>query len=74
MGSFSYRWFFISFYFIAQTIALNILIAFIIDVFVNQMEEIRKKEKTDRLTFAINLNKEYEDIKNSQEEEEKSNK
>ena len=71
MGSFAYRWFFILFYFIAQTVALNVLIAFIIDMFVNQMDEINKKEKADTPTISNNLNKEINQTKIPQEEEEK---
>ena len=74
MGSFAYRWFFILFYFIAQTVALNVLIAFIIDMFVNQMDEINKKEKADTPTIANNLNKEINHTKIPQEEEKEEKK
>lgn len=43
MGSFAYRIFFISFYIITVVVCLNIMIAFILDVYVTQIATKNKK-------------------------------
>jgi len=48
MGSFAYRIFFVSFFVIVVMVCLNVLLAFIIDMFVTQTGELRKKHHVRR--------------------------
>ena len=69
MGSFSYRFFFISFYLFAVVGGVNLIIAFIIDMFVNQMNAFNQEEKKKLDEIKINnpMNYSVKEIKSKME-------